>query len=269
MSTKPRRAYRPRHSVKKPRRTGWTAKRAPYRTYSHAPWDWGDVLRYLDVGLRARPPTTISAVAAQYHINRSVLSRHYKLWLAGDAVNDGTIDRRGGHNRAFDPIVEEAMAAHIRSKYIVRGVPFIDADLVRIALAGRYPFMATRSQNNFRASHRYVTRFKRQWGFSSRRPKVNKRAVRVVTAEEDKAYVDECSLWLERVGSDMFMNMDETAWRLVNKSLLIWNDIGAPFGRHVFLCNCQRLLLGLAAVVFVVAMCFLVPFTFIWHCVHR
>jgi hypothetical protein len=210
-----------------------------YRNYGHADWSWDEVLHAVDVALSGRPPGNRKQIADRYGIEPSVLRKRYAKWVAGGRGEDGTGDNRGGQNRSFSQEEEESMAAHVRSQFIDRGLPFVDSDMAHIALGLRPQFgLGTRIHPNFRGSHRWVTRFKRVHGFVSRVPKLNRLAVKRASEEDIQHFKDECSDWLNIVGSDLFMNLDESCWRVVNKTLLVWNIKG-----QVPRCRCYFFLL--------------------------
>jgi len=228
----PKAKPKPKQGDKRQYRRAFSFVRRPYRIYSAAPWKWITVLRAVDDRLRSKTGT-ITSVAKAFGIERSTLGKRYNAWLKGGRqVNGpGTGDRRVGGHRAFTADDEHALAHHLVTAYVDRGLPLVDADVLRLARQrwsngqGSARFLAGRGRQ-FLGSHWWVTRFKRQHGFCSRRPSVCRVATNVPSQQELDKFRADCRAALVRYGSARVWNADETSWKLVPKGLTTWSKSG-------------------------------------------
>ena len=113
------------------------------------------------------------------------------------------------------------------TSYINFGLAFCNEDFELFAI-GVYTKLHGRraAQAMTKISAGAIVRYKKQWGFGSKRPRISHLAKNPHLAEQMVAYRQECKKWLKIVGPSLFMNFDETFWRLLQNVLTCWGTIG-------------------------------------------
>jgi hypothetical protein len=139
----------------------------------------------------------------------------------GEALDEASSDRRGGHNRAFIPQHELLLAEVVRAAQPSMTHTQVQEEALRFkrdveVATGRH---ATRSAPLFRASDHFVTGFKRRQRLSSHRTAVvheSKAELQRDMELEKIAFVVEVRDAIERCGAAMVFNMDETPVSLLD-----------------------------------------------------
>jgi transposase len=197
--------------------TRFPSERGHYLRYGKAGWRWNEVMTKLQdmEGIKGR----FRLISREYGIKIKTLYDRYKQWKAtGDSRDD---DRRKGNRRVFSDEQEMELAEKIKSEYLDEFRPLVNEDISLMAeeMWDESHQQVTRSTKPFRASIGWLSRFKKVHRFSSRRPTPSKIANNVNQESEEQEYLKECKEWLERVGPKYFLNMDETAYWMVNPVL--------------------------------------------------
>jgi hypothetical protein len=129
------------------------------------------------------------------------------------------MEHRGGHNSGLSLNNQLVLRGELAAA-AVAGVPVHDADLSRRALTlhrnEQGPLLRTGPQ--FLASRAFAWRYKKKWRLDSRRPRAHPKPT-VVDPLADAAYLEEVKKWQARVPPELFLNLDETAFRLANTTL--------------------------------------------------
>ena len=197
-------------------------RRRSYRNYKRQKLDWLPIFVEVEEGKTTTPPRTAEDIAKRHDIPPTTLRRRYSEWVKGGKTIIGTTDNRGGNNRAFAKEDEEKLANDVRERFTNIHRPFVDADLSQMALDLKDQGVVIRTDIEFKASHRFITRFKREHDFVSGKGRAHKSAVVPATVEDLISYRTEGSLHLARVGSILFISFDETRWWLVNLNTQLW-----------------------------------------------
>jgi hypothetical protein len=183
----------------------------------------------------------VSAVAAKFEVDRSALSKRWKRVLQQRRSGNSILHRdacppasdaetRGGHNKALTQEEEQAVYDRIRREVHDEHRPLVDSDIQRFATEqwAKRPCELRRLGPAWRASRKWVYLFKHRWKLGSKTPRAWK-----VGEDEDAAPADagaafaaECRAWLEIVGADMLINVDETAWRYATPGLSCIGFVG-------------------------------------------
>jgi hypothetical protein len=212
-------------------------KRPPYRPYIADGVKWSAVVAALDSWVAAHDSDhgAVSHVAAQFGIVRRTLAHHWSALKArrasdadrgeqGDCSADLDAETRGGHNRALTGDEEQAVYDRLWHKVCVNHRPLVDADIARFAaetMANR-PLSSRPLGPPWQPSKGWIFDYKRRHEITNKRPRewrvptAGTAAVRVATTN----FLLECLYWLALVGPSLFLNMDETSWRLINAQLL-------------------------------------------------
>jgi hypothetical protein len=187
-----------------------------YNNYSVAKIDFLSLFHRIDRGGRANSLRKVAAISG---VKRSTLGDRYNDWVDGgrQSTNDapGVADHRGGHNRVFTEDEERYLADYIRDTYLVIGTPLHDSDIAELAKE-RWHFLKRSlgvAAPSFTASHRWVTTFKRRWGFSSKTGQLRKHLVDPASVEIDSKFVKDLRDSLKKVGASLVLNLDEQCIR--------------------------------------------------------
>ena len=170
----------------------------------------------------------ISTIARDKGVRQSTLRTRWSQFVAQrtKGVDEAAAliwcdqEHRGGHNSALTLENQRAL----RSEMVAAaeaGVPVHDADLIRRAQTIRRKQQGAllRNSSDFLGSRAFAWRFKKKWLLDSRRPRAHPKPP-VVDPVADAAYLDEVKRWQDRVHADLFINLDETAFRLANTTLI-------------------------------------------------
>lgn len=198
----------------------------PYRNYKKAKVDWLEMFAEVEKGQKDNPPTRMTAIANKHNMPLTTLNRRYHEWVRNGRGEVGTTDKRGGQNRTFTEEEEADIARDVRQKFTNIHRPIVDEDFHEVALSHHTPSITAKKRKDFKASHRFVHRFKRQHHFVSHGGRPHKVAVNVATEDDIKKHQSECSKHLDRVGSDLFIGFDETHWPLVHCQGKFWFNQG-------------------------------------------
>ena len=94
--------------------------------------------------------------------------------------------------------------------YLNFGLAFCNEDFELFAIGVYAKLFGKEAAKDFQVSNGAITRYKQQWGFGSKRPRISHVAKNPDLAEQMVAYRAECKEWLEIVGPRNFLNFDET-----------------------------------------------------------
>ena len=129
-------------------------------------------------------------------------------------------ERRGGQNRKLS-IENQRQMREVVVQRARAEIPVLDRDLLQLAQQqwDQQQPRDTRHHPGWTPARAFAWSFKRRWSLSSRRPRAIAPSP-TFDAAADAAFKQQCLLWLQRVGPHNFLNLDETAWRFANPSLL-------------------------------------------------
>lgn len=82
---------------------------------------------------------------------------------------------------------------------------------------------------DFKASHFWVTTFKKRFGFRFRKPSKPDVTSNRLRHAQEKAYLKLCQEWLWRVGPELMFNMDETSFTVYREIMKCWCDKDIEF----------------------------------------
>jgi hypothetical protein len=199
------------------------------RNYIKQGGDWAEIFRELESRRRRGVCISMAAFASEKKIPPTTFRDRYRIWVRGGRSTAGTEDKRGQNRRRFTEDEEADIGREVRQDFISQRIPMIDEDMMVIGLRwGRYGPITCKTRP-FAAGHSWVTRMKRKFGFGSGRPSINRRAVHPASEADKESFRIQCQKHLHRVGSDLFINMDETSWKLVNPPKLVWFYVGMFF----------------------------------------
>ena len=168
----------------------------------------------------------------EYGMSRRTLQRYFKK-LQKDPLQfqqklqQGTVDNRGLGGRIFTDEEERDMAIQITKHFIESDIPFANETYELFALEyWRRRKQHTRRTNWKGPSLGYITAFKKRWGFMTKVPRVEHVAKNPELEQQQAWFRKECSKWMDYVGPHLFMNYDETFWRLLQNVLQAWGRRG-------------------------------------------
>jgi hypothetical protein len=177
----------------------------------------------------------VSSLAASEGIKAQTLAHKWDKFVAqreegmGEEVALAAADceHRGGHNRALTTeqqmILREDIVARVHNRE-----PVTDGD---VRILGQQYWQQLHGRRTrawqFDASKGWVWAFKTRWGLDSRRPRTFAPTLPPDPALDAK-FIADCKTWLDRVGPALFINLDETSWKLSNPLL----SVLAPHGER-------------------------------------
>lgn len=172
----------------------------------------------------------LTDLSKQYKISYSGLKRRWKKLLLAitnndeKSINETILDRRGGHNRAFSPEIEEGLARDI----ITSTIPLTHSAIVQKAIQykityenkNKYP---SRRIKSFKASSGFITRFKRRQRLSSHRTTLKHISTSALLVRdidrECEDYMVEVRCAIIDYGANLVFNMDETPIKICDASI--------------------------------------------------
>jgi hypothetical protein len=133
------------------------------------------------------------------------------IWIDGE--------HRGGHNAGLNDENQRRLDAAIDMVAKEGGV-ILDRDIQQRALELRtLQHNNTRSRSNrFIGSRGFVWNFKRKFHLDNRRPRIFSKPI-VIDPVVDRIFLDTSQRWARRVPPRLFIQLDETSWKLVNPPL--------------------------------------------------
>ena len=162
---------------------------------------------------------------SQYNIPKSTLYT-WRQKLRKDPNYTPLEPAWGIHRRVFEDKEEQAIAGHIREKFINKHVLFTDEDFREIIREAYAEKCRTREKvPNFSCSAGFVADFKRRHRFSSRRQHFKRRPT--VDAQNLENWRQEISDLLRNRNLDFVFNCDETSWKLFPSGLQTWAETGS------------------------------------------
>lgn len=161
---------------------------------------------------------------------RSKWKRFVERLVAGNTLDNALrwIDeeRRGGHNSGLTVEQERRLAAHIAAAR-AQGVAVHDDDIQRVArsfLTDRV-WLRNRKRQRFVASRAFVWRWKKKYRFSIHRSHPYAKPT-IVDPEVDAAFLRDSCRRAHQVHPSLFLNLDETFFKLANTSPTTVSAIG-------------------------------------------
>ena len=211
-------------------------KRGHYRTYKDK-----DKIQILLDRITARIEKTGREYGAvtyvyqhenEYGMNRATLSRYWNKFKQNTeefqyAIYKGKHDGRGQGGRVFTDEEERDMAIQITRHFVESDIPFANETYELFALE----YWRCRKQHTRRTqwkgpSSGYITAFKKRWGFVTKVPRIEHVAKNPDLEKQQLWFKNECKKWLDYVGPHLFLNYDETFWRLLQNVLQAWGRRG-------------------------------------------
>ena len=222
------------------------AKRGHYRNYSQ-----DDCIQVLLDRIVARIEKTKKEYGAvsyvhknenEFGMKRQTLSRYWQKLKENPAefqrtIQRGKCDGRGKGGRVFTEKEEREMAIQITRNFIETDIPFANETYELFALEyWRCRKKHTRRTNWKGPSAGYIAAFKKRWGFMTKVPRMEHVAKNPELERHQTWYKEECRKWMAYVGPHLFLNYDETFWRLLQNVLQAWGRRGQQL-RVKYDCN--------------------------------
>ena len=106
-------------------------------------------------------------------------------------------------------------------------IPFVNETFELYAIEKWQQYHRTTRAKSWKGpSVGFIVAFKRAWGFDTKRPRVEHIAKNPNVNEQLIFYREECMKWMKHVGPALFLNYDETYWRLLLNVLQSWGRRG-------------------------------------------
>lgn len=198
--------------------------RGNYVHYNSIPsFSWLQIFQLIEDGENG----SMKTIARENGVNYNTLKHKYRDWRNDGSPEEFVGDNRGKKNKVLSDEEEAELAEKIRNDYIDKHIPLVDEDISCIALA-YYNERHPESYITFTASHSFVTRFKKKFRFSSRKPgkphssSSNKM---MQNLSKFKSILDGA---FRRIEPILIINVDETSFRISPEVLTMWSYTGTP-----------------------------------------
>ena len=211
-------------------------KRHPYIDYKKYPEVVEKVLTILKQHRRGDIPNIASHTAFKL---RTLYN--WEKALRNDPNFNPLKKKCGNQNRIFTDAEEDAISDYIIENILKAGILFTDEDfeeLIMTAFLEKYP--TNHEDDNeqkmprFEASKGFIYDFKKNHGFSTRRCHTKRRPS---NKKYDQRFVDAMNWVFSNVDLHYIVNVDETSWEVVPKTILTWHPKGADHVVRYANCN--------------------------------
>ena len=134
--------------------------------------------------------------------------------------------------KAMDDIMEESIIYYICSKFLSKGFQFNDRMCRTIALKFWEEHPTHRLAESFKASNKWIARFKRKFGLVNRKVHYHRRPyVNFDTFAKCKSFINTVAELYQKHKEantlQYLINVDETAWKIFNFGEITWASKGA------------------------------------------
>lgn len=205
--------------IKRKRDIKYPNKRYNYKRYKNMSWNFNDIFNEYELLKNQDNRKCTTIMTTKYNISRTTFLRKYNLWK-NDENNKINNENRGGNNKIFTDEEEKDLYEYASKVFIDCNIKFNDEQL-RLLSIQKYNMLQKEKDNdfkiddNFTLSNGWVYDFKKRWGLSSLKTKLNRKAIKM-DPNDLITFLDECKNVNEEIDKKFIFNMDETFWRICN-----------------------------------------------------